>query len=31
MSMRALERLGLGERAAHYPDQLSGRERQPNQ
>jgi putative ABC transport system ATP-binding protein len=24
----ALERLGLGERAAHYPDQLSGGERQ---
>jgi putative ABC transport system ATP-binding protein len=26
--LRALERLGLGERAAHYPDQLSGGERQ---
>jgi putative ABC transport system ATP-binding protein len=26
--MRGLERLGLGERAAHYPDQLSGGERQ---
>ena len=25
---RGLERLGLGERAAHYPDQLSGGERQ---
>ena len=26
--LKALERLGLGERAAHYPDQLSGGERQ---
>jgi putative ABC transport system ATP-binding protein len=26
--LQALERLGLGERAAHYPDQLSGGERQ---
>jgi putative ABC transport system ATP-binding protein len=26
--LRALEQLGLGERAAHYPDQLSGGERQ---
>jgi putative ABC transport system ATP-binding protein len=26
--LRALERLGLGDRAAHYPDQLSGGERQ---
>jgi putative ABC transport system ATP-binding protein len=26
--LAALERLGLGERAAHYPDQLSGGERQ---
>jgi len=26
--LRALDRLGLGERAAHYPDQLSGGERQ---
>jgi putative ABC transport system ATP-binding protein len=26
--LRALERLGLGARAAHYPDQLSGGERQ---
>ena len=26
--LRGLERLGLGERAAHYPDQLSGGERQ---
>jgi putative ABC transport system ATP-binding protein len=26
--LRALERLGLDERAAHYPDQLSGGERQ---
>jgi putative ABC transport system ATP-binding protein len=26
--LKALERLGLGERAAHYPDQLSGVERQ---
>ena len=26
--LRALERLGLGERAVHYPDQLSGGERQ---
>jgi len=26
--LNALERLGLGERAAHYPDQLSGGERQ---
>jgi putative ABC transport system ATP-binding protein len=26
--LRALERLSLGERAAHYPDQLSGGERQ---
>jgi putative ABC transport system ATP-binding protein len=26
--LRALERLGLGERAGHYPDQLSGGERQ---
>jgi putative ABC transport system ATP-binding protein len=26
--LRALERLGLGERSAHYPDQLSGGERQ---
>jgi len=26
--LRALERLGLGERATHYPDQLSGGERQ---
>ena len=26
--LRALERLGLGQRAAHYPDQLSGGERQ---
>ncbi|HTX83012.1 MAG TPA: ABC transporter ATP-binding protein [Streptosporangiaceae bacterium] len=26
--LRALERLGLAERAAHYPDQLSGGERQ---
>ncbi|MBV9445377.1 MAG: ABC transporter ATP-binding protein [Streptosporangiaceae bacterium] len=26
--LRSLERLGLGERAAHYPDQLSGGERQ---
>jgi putative ABC transport system ATP-binding protein len=26
--LRALERLGLGGRAAHYPDQLSGGERQ---
>ncbi len=28
VGLRALERLGLGERAAHYPDQLSGGERQ---
>jgi putative ABC transport system ATP-binding protein len=28
---RALERFGLGERAAHHPDQLSGGEWQPNQ
>jgi len=27
-ALRGLERLGLGERAAHYPDQLSGGERQ---
>jgi putative ABC transport system ATP-binding protein len=26
--LRALDRLGLGERAGHYPDQLSGGERQ---
>jgi putative ABC transport system ATP-binding protein len=26
--LRALERLGLGERSGHYPDQLSGGERQ---
>ena len=26
--LRGLERLGLGKRAAHYPDQLSGGERQ---
>jgi putative ABC transport system ATP-binding protein len=26
--LKALERLGLGERAVHYPDQLSGGERQ---
>jgi len=26
--LRGLQRLGLGERAAHYPDQLSGGERQ---
>jgi putative ABC transport system ATP-binding protein len=26
--LRGLERLGLGQRAAHYPDQLSGGERQ---
>ena len=26
--LRALDRLGLGQRAAHYPDQLSGGERQ---
>jgi putative ABC transport system ATP-binding protein len=26
--LRGLERLGLGERSAHYPDQLSGGERQ---
>jgi putative ABC transport system ATP-binding protein len=26
--LRALDRLGLGDRAAHYPDQLSGGERQ---
>jgi putative ABC transport system ATP-binding protein len=26
--LQALDRLGLGERAAHYPDQLSGGERQ---
>jgi putative ABC transport system ATP-binding protein len=26
--LRALEQLGLGDRAAHYPDQLSGGERQ---
>ena len=28
IGLRALERLGLGERAGHYPDQLSGGERQ---
>src|SRR6202046_2190835 len=28
VGLRALDRLGLGERAAHYPDQLSGGERQ---
>jgi len=28
VGLRALERLGLGERAGHYPDQLSGGERQ---
>jgi putative ABC transport system ATP-binding protein len=28
VGLKALERLGLGERAAHYPDQLSGGERQ---
>jgi len=27
-SLRALDRLGLGERSKHYPDQLSGGERQ---
>jgi putative ABC transport system ATP-binding protein len=27
-ALRGLERLGLGQRAAHYPDQLSGGERQ---
>jgi putative ABC transport system ATP-binding protein len=27
-ALRALDRLGLGERASHYPDQLSGGERQ---
>jgi putative ABC transport system ATP-binding protein len=26
--LRALDRLGLGDRASHYPDQLSGGERQ---
>jgi putative ABC transport system ATP-binding protein len=28
IGVRGLQRLGLGERAAHYPDQLSGGERQ---
>ena len=28
IGLRGLQRLGLGERAAHYPDQLSGGERQ---
>jgi len=28
IGLRALDRLGLGERATHYPDQLSGGERQ---
>jgi len=28
IGLQALQRLGLGERAAHYPDQLSGGERQ---
>src|SRR6202050_1337918 len=28
VGLRALERLGLGERSGHYPDQLSGGERQ---
>jgi putative ABC transport system ATP-binding protein len=28
VGLKALQRLGLGERAAHYPDQLSGGERQ---
>jgi putative ABC transport system ATP-binding protein len=27
-ALRALDRLGLGERASHYPDQMSGGERQ---